>query len=207
LLAPWPGLNSGYAKLFRAVGQGLFGSFGSKGMVFFRSADSQSDALDTHILLGNRDMLQPGGRLPATTLVLSTRVFGYVPTAFVIALVLSTPLPWRRRVWALSWGLLSIHLFIAAVTALMIVHGYCENGALGLFQWDSFGKRIVDSLYQIFVVYLGALFVVPMFIWVGVTFRRGDLAKVFGLPEKPQASAPAPATASGSEASAGRKAN
>lgn len=190
LLAPWPRVSGGYANLFRAAGQRMFGKFGSKGLVFFQPAEAADAFLDTRLIIGNRDQLKPGGRLPGATIDLSTRTSGYVPVAFLIALILATPLPWRRRLRALGWGLLWVHGFIAALLALMIVYQYSNNPSIGLFQLGWFWKKTVDALYQIFVGYIGALFVVPVVIWLGVMFRRGDLSIILGLPEEPR---PAPA--------------
>ena len=188
LLAPWPGLKDGHAHALRAVGNALFGHFGAKGIVVFRALDDGADPLhNTIIYLGNRDRLLPGGQLDVVSVKFSSRYTAWLPAALVAALVLATPLPWRRRWVALGWGLLWVHLFIVFVLLVMILHQYAESPAVGLHQWTGLPRHALDALHQILVGYIGASYAVPVLIWIAVAFRRDDWPRLLGptpLPER-----------------------
>lgn len=175
LIAPWPRVDMGYAKALRVAGEWVFGKFGAKGIVVFRANDEAADTFyDTKIFLGNRDMLKPGGKLETVSVRFSTRYTGYLPAALVVALIAATPVKWRRRLWALGWGLLSVNCFVAFVLFIMILNQYSESGAIGLYQLTGLSKKLVRAANEIFVGYIGAYFAVPVFIWIAVTFRRED---------------------------------
>ena len=59
---------------------------------------------DTAIILANRNMLNPDGKGHRFMLTVDAWQMGWAPTAFLVALTLATPIPWRRRWWALFWG-------------------------------------------------------------------------------------------------------
>ena len=181
LLAPWPGLKAGYAKALRTAGEAVFGHFGSKGIVVFRALDDTGDPLhDTILYLGNRDRLKPGGQLDVVSVKFSSRYSGWLPTALMAALVLATPLPWRRRWMALGWGLLWVNVFVAFVLLIMILQQYGESGAIGLYQWTGVPGKLLHAVHQILVGYIGASFAVPVLIWIAVAFRRDDWVEILG---------------------------
>ena len=64
---------------------------------------------------------------------LSSRYIGYAPTTFLLALILATPLTWRRRLIALFWGLVLTHAWIAFSMLLLIVHGYSRGDVVSIF--------------------------------------------------------------------------
>ena len=43
-----------------------------------------------------------------------------------------------------------------------------------LYQWNIFGKGLVNAAYEVFVAHIGPLYLVPVVIWIAVTFRQGD---------------------------------
>jgi hypothetical protein len=109
-------------------------------------------------------MLQPGGKLDTATVKFSARYTGYLPTALVAALVMASPIPWRRRGWSLLWGFLFCNGFIAFVIFVMILHQYCESGAIGLYQMTGLPKKLLGAANEIFVDISAAYFVVPVLI-------------------------------------------
>jgi hypothetical protein len=195
LFAPWPGWDAAYGRLLRATAQAVLGSFGSKGVVLFQPNDERDDALnDTKVFLGHRDQIGRGGNMPAATVKFSSRYVAYVPTALLVALVIASPVPWRRRLAALAGGLALAHAFVAGVLAVMIVRQYADSPDLLLFQFGPAERRVVKALYEVFVGYLGASYAVPVLLWIAVTFRREDWTRLFGQPGAPAA---APSTSSG----------
>lgn len=173
LILPWPGWNELYGDYFRALGQMAFSRDGEKRIVLFEPHELQHgfSSLNTRMTLGNRDLTDSSGNGRAVMIDLDTRSIGWVPTALTVALILATPVPWRRRGWALLWGLLLIHGFILFSLQTWI---WNESPGLSLTTLSPFWKEIVDDLEYTLVTQLGASFSVPVLIWIVVTYRRED---------------------------------
>lgn len=176
LMMPWPGLGRAYARLFEAGAQRVFGSFGANGVVFFLPAPTNGATFDTILLAGNRTTKTK------TELLISSRATGYRPLAFLTALLLATPLPWRRILRAVAWGFLLLHACVALHLLATIAWMFSQPGPVALFNlgepWTGFLERGIRLVA--FAPFFGL--VVPTVIWVLVTFRRGDVAMILGRP-------------------------
>ena len=173
LMAPWPGLMDAYRTAFRTCGSWLFGSFGSRGSVQFEPLSSADHSLDTTLVLRK-------GRLRGSMDINSGYV-GYRPTAFLIALVLATPVRWPRRLAALLAGLVLVDVFIAFRLWLSIFNAYSDDNLLALYSLSPFWKSALRGTVLVLFRAPAGHYVVPMFIWMLVTFRRGDLSGVLAL--------------------------
>lgn len=171
-------LMNGYRAYFRAGGNLLFRSFGSAASVQFEPFASQDYAKDTTLVLYK---LKP--RPVRGTTEITAVYYGYRPTVFLIALILATPIPWRRRLLALVWGLILINVFVAFRLTLQLFDIFSNGDALTLFTLSRPWKTVLKAMIRIFVMAPAGHYMGPAFIWLVVTFRRGDLAAVFGLRE------------------------
>ena len=174
LIAPWPGWNDFYAGYFRGFGQLAFGASEGKRVVDFSPSKPEqlASGLDTQLTLGNRDLLDSRGKGSLKRVNLDTRSIGWVPTALTAALVLATPIPWRRRAMAFCGGILLVHLFILFSLQTWIWDNATDVSLMALTPPV---QRVVSELDYTFITQLGASFSVPVVIWVVVTFRRRDL--------------------------------
>jgi hypothetical protein len=173
LILPWPGFNDAYGRYFRGLGQAAFAREHAQRQVRFEAVPKElKHVLDTRIVLANRDLLDPQGYGPVKYLELDTRGIGWVPTALLLALVVATPVPWRRRIPALGWGLLAVHGYIWFSVA---VHLWNNSGELSLVSLTPFWQRVAGGLDETLVVQMGASFVVPVFLWLLVTLRKQDV--------------------------------
>jgi len=174
LIFPWPGWNNLYSQGFRAVGNAVFGSTDGNRVLYFE-AHRQTQGLasiDSRIVLGNRDLADSTGKGPVSLLGVDARSIGWTPTALTIALILASPVQWRRRIWALLWGLLLIHAFILLSVAIYI---WNESTNVSLLTLSPFWKQIADGLQYTLVTQMGVSFSMPILIWILATFRKEDL--------------------------------
>ncbi len=192
LMARWPGLEHGYAYLFRAGGNLLFSKtfwFWSNGRVHFIDlyAPDQAAAIeravgvpvgegftpakaegvkDTLLILINRRLGESEGMRT------SSRLVGYMPTAIIVVLVLATPLPLRRRGWALLWGLVLVQLFIAfRLTLLLLDGGFAAGGDVTLFHPGPFWRGALSNARKIVCNDPTLSWLFPVFIWFLVALR------------------------------------
>jgi hypothetical protein len=182
LMVPWPGLASGYRAIFRCGGNTLFARFWFWPQAGVRFLDlyhlkpgdlapgapslPSTDAFDLAMELKTRGVPQVG------YLRTSSRYVGYGTTALLVALIVATPIPWRRRGWALLWGLLLSHAFIALrLTLTLLAGGFAADKAYAIFHPGPFWRGALTRMDSVLADNPAVSFVVPTFIWFLVAFR------------------------------------
>lgn len=175
LAVPWPGVTDAYQACFSAAGNVLFRSYAGRGYVSFRPIAAEPYGKDMKVTM----IREVPPRRRGTTEIKSLNA-GYRPTAFLIALVLATPVAWRRRVWALLWGLLLVNAFVAFRVGLLLFDKFSDPGPLAIFALGARAKGVVVGLVRVFYQAPEMHYVIPALIWLLVTFRRGDLRRVLG---------------------------
>jgi hypothetical protein len=189
LVVPWPSWRQTYAAYFRGFCGLFLARESTDSIVRFRPAPPGAP-LDLQIVLVNPHIVDAVGRAKARVLGLDTRGVGWIPTAFLVALILATAVPWRRRLGSLGLGLLLLHGYLLAAVRVYIWHRSMPELAAGapasLLRW------VAAGLEETMVTQLGPSFVVPAAIWILVTFRLEDLEAArdwLGLRPDPAASA------------------
>ena len=175
LIIPWPGFNEAYGRYFSELGNIVFDRDDGKRIVRFEAEDVHHGvtSLNAKVTLGNRDLMDATGHGPAHAVDFDTRSIGWVPTALTMALILATPVPWKRRLMAFGFGFLLIHLFILFSIQTWI---WNESTELSLVDVNQFGKMLIDGLEYTTITQMGISFFAPILIWLLVTFRRSDMA-------------------------------
>jgi hypothetical protein len=201
LVAPWPVWPEIYAQCLAKSATFVYGSFGSKGIVLFASNPPDNKQFDTIIYLGNRETLGADRSGPTATYSFNGRLLAYFPTALIIGLILAMDFGWRRRLGALLWGLVSIHVFIAFLLGLVLCWMCCARPELGLFDVSPFWNSVVSFLFGFFVAHINTRFSAVVLIWILIAFRRDDWFKIpgregnrAGRSEKPTAETRTPST-------------
>ena len=99
LMAVWPVVGAVYSKFYRTAGEFLFGSFGHGGIVHFSRSENSKDVID--IIALNRYRVDENGEMSGAQLCHNIRYGDYMYITFLTALIVATPLPLRRKGWAL----------------------------------------------------------------------------------------------------------
>ena len=177
LIAPWPGAKPVYAGYFRELGRLVLADDGGRRLLDFQPLDDPDHKwppnFDTAIILANRDLLDDQGKARAFMLAVDAWQMGWTPTAFLVALTLATPIPWRRRWWALFWGWLWVQGFVVLTLGIFI---WNESTRLALVTLTPFWKDLANRLEEVALAPVGPSFFAAVLIWILVTFRRQDLA-------------------------------
>ena len=176
LIIPWPGIQEGYESFFRTGGEFLFKSFGSKGIVRMLPADDRK--LDIRLFAGNREMVMADGNFAALEMSLSSRIMGYIPTILIFSLILASPIPWKRRLWALLWGLILVNVLIALKLLIQIFAIYNSSEVLSLYLFNPFWQKVLNFSFQHFISPPGPTVVLVLIIWILVSFNKND-TKIF----------------------------
>ncbi len=163
LVAPWPGVKSGYATLYRSAATTLFRTMIPGGVVHFEPMSDPYRKFDTNIQFLNT---RSGARQTAVT---SSRDPAFFQTIFLISLVLATPLPWRRRGLAMAAGLALLHVFIFGKVLITLLYGF-SRPQIALLAPAPIWKTMLSVANRVVVGDLLALLFVPLLIWVLVSF-------------------------------------
>ncbi len=169
---PWPGLQPAYSKAFRSAGQAAFQGFGPNGKVKFLPLENPTRTTDSEITTG-----VVGERRIGFSSI-SPRILGYLPSVEIVALILASSVTWRRRLFALLLGLTAIHLFIYLRLFLLIRLWYSKATPWQQYHPSESTLGIIDQVNEIINVSPTAGFVIPVLIWIAVTFRASDWERI-----------------------------
>jgi hypothetical protein len=189
-MAPWPGWEETYGELYSSAAAILFESSDPSRSVRIRhvipqrGSASETWSRDMSLRLQVRGHRVGFREIPAFSTGRSSRYTGYAPTALAIALVLATPVSWRRRLRALPWAVLLASGFSALMLAIWI-HGWFygqECASLAQFSAQYAARaRMVASLLETSGD-MAPYYVAPVFIWALVSLRPRDLESLFEKP-------------------------
>ena len=169
VLFPWSGPRDGYRSVFIATIHGVYGQFGAEGRVYCEKRDI--DAIeDLDLFLGNRI-----GEIPVAV---STARLGYAPLAFLTALVVATPIPWRRKWGSLVWGLVLVEAFVVIRSGLLIAYWFGSPGPVRLYTPGVVSGWIIATAYEFLALAPGASFLVPTLVWAAVSWRADDVRRM-----------------------------
>jgi hypothetical protein len=155
--------------VFRTLGTLCFAREDGRREVLFQDhPDASVRPTFVRVEIANRQRLAFGSG-PVRHLDFDARGLGWRPTALVMALILASPLPWRRRLFALGWGILGVQIVVMVILAFAI---WNESSEVGLVTISPFWKVVVSG-WQHSMVALFSL-AAPILIWLLVTIRGRD---------------------------------
>ncbi len=197
-LIPWQPVEQAYASLFRTGGNIFFTRFWFWGEGHTKFLDLHAKDLRMQVELAIPGQLprsfQPArGEHKQDTLLLlskgpkppsfgqlhtSSRMVGYWPTVWLLALILAKPMSWKRRGKSLMWGMVLLHLFIAVrLSFYLAAKGFGVSGKVyALFAPGEFFSEVLTRGDEVFMQNPSLSFFAPTFIWFAVAFSRSEWA-------------------------------
>jgi len=170
LLAPWPGLGTGYAVLYRSGANVLFGRLGSAGTAEFREKTGALPKFDSEVIIKSDT---PSGKRTTRDVPFHTRRVGYLPTVETVALIVATSIPWKRKWKALLWGLVLVNAFVAVEIGLTLMYSLTDERLPAIAVSPS-SSRFFARVYEMTVISPTLSFVAPILAWLVVCFRWED---------------------------------
>lgn len=161
-----------YGGVFRAAANVFFGTVGGTGRATFERNPVAHMVQDTTITVQN---LRKGVR---GQFEINTYLMGYLATSFVIALILSSPVPWKRRLVALGAGLALISVFVGLRLYLKLADVLSDENPLAVYSFSPLTKKTVVTLGKVLGISPVTTYIAPIFIWILVTFRREDVVRL-----------------------------
>jgi hypothetical protein len=168
LVIPWPGAWETYRSGYIAVATHLFGQWSLDGQTRFDPLIKKERTREHDV----RAILAKRGAENTAVVRFSTIRWGYLSTALTMALILATPIPWKRRLWALLWGLLLVNAFVIGRLFIMLLYCVSSIQDVQLYEPGPFWGRVLFEAYELLFRATTASFLVPILIWIFVALLR-----------------------------------
>ncbi len=175
LTALWFSGGEYYAKALTAGGN-LISSFWSQPTLRFQQIQPQHPlALALAQQAGTREIeiLWVKEKTEQWILIISS-ADGYIPTALVLALILATPITWKRKGRSVLWGMMLVHVFFVFSQIILILFFFSYHQEQLVVTFSPFWQAVLSATVNIVIGDIWTLYVVPILIWILVTFRRSD---------------------------------
>lgn len=176
-----------YQQFFRTIGEGIYGNSGKNGVVLFQEVDDKENFdTDSHtlIMMGNRVQAQKaaneGKAVDVSKVYVNDYMIGFLPTMTLLALLLATPMPRRRKVWAIAIGLLAVTLFVILRQGILVLTDMANNPALEMMKSTEGTVRFLIGFKRVFVNNIVVTMMVPFLLWGMIAFRTEDLKNWLG---------------------------
>jgi hypothetical protein len=171
LSAPLTIYDKAYGQFFRKVAEVFFSKFRENGFVKFREWKTPAT---THVNIGSYALVRPDGTSKTVTNDINTRYLGYIPTVLLIALVIASPVSWRRKLIALPIGLVLVTLLVIFKEWISLLYLCDQNPWLNLTSYTETGKKLLSFIYRFISVSSSSVLYFVVAIWLMVTFRVED---------------------------------
>lgn len=175
LLSPWHGLMDAYRVVFRAMGNVTMPRLGGgdAGAQFVPFSTATHGA-DTSVRILNRKSGASG------SIDIKSGFLGFRPTAFLVSLILATPIPRSRRAVALLLGGLCVSLFVLLRIWLQLADMLSNPSPLRVYELSAFWKSMLTMGLKVLVLSPPSGYIVPGIIWALVSFRGEDWDRILG---------------------------
>jgi hypothetical protein len=171
LSAPLSFYDEAYGRFYRNLAGVFFSHFRETGFVKF---SERPEPESTHLNIGNTALIRPDGSTETYGININTRYLGYLPTILLISLVLSSPVPWKRRLIALAAGMILVYALILFKQWIFLLWQCEQNPWLNLTDLSGSGKKLLNFFYTFISVTSSSVLYFVVAIWLLVTFRMED---------------------------------
>ena len=172
LSLPFSFYDETYGMVYRKVAGVFFSKFRDNGSVVFRE---WKEPAMTRVNIGSYAIVNPDGTFHTAAVNINTRYMGYFPTILLIALVLASPVPWNRKLFALAAGLILLTLLIMFKQWIALLWLCEQNTWLRLTDFTGTSKKLLTFLNTFISDASSTVLYFVFLIWFIVTFRLEDL--------------------------------
>lgn len=180
LLVHLTGGEKAYRNVFHKAAAGLYSEFRGEVLVFFQPSPSSSGDYDTIVQFQDKKQRENAiadARARGLTSVdvqqaqwqMDTWYFAFLPTLFLAALFLATPLPWKDRIIALTGGLLIFHLYLLLRLYLVFTYVAGTEDWLSSIQISGWWKSFLFYVHN--NIFIEFNYVIITLLWVLLAFR------------------------------------
>jgi hypothetical protein len=183
-------VKTGHASFFQGTTQSIIKTLVPEAFIRFDAADSKNPYtirvvynsqlnVDNQIAEARRKRT-PNINLQVYDFNFDIFVLYILPLGFLIALLIASPVPWKRKLMASILGYLALIIFCVVRLWILVLHQISRE-SLEIYNYSTATVNTLGTLSSFFTP--GLVIVVTVFIWIGVTFRKEDFKKLKDLIE------------------------
>jgi hypothetical protein len=174
LTAPWPGWEDASTSFLRAVARTVLATSSGSREISFEPFHQPGSRADTRIVIVNRGLMQADGSGPVRNLDLNLGHSELSAIALLVALLVATPLSWRRRGWSLLIGLIALQTCLLGILSL---HIWRESAEVLLVTLSPSLKALTSVLQAASTEQ--SQIALPVLIWFFLCFRSENFRRWF----------------------------
>ena len=178
-------LQSVYVATVRTASDAVFEEVGEQGRIKFEPwtaeegkatpwNEEDSARMDTQVSISNQAIRNAAGQVATLKFPISLAYIGFIPTIFLAALMLSSPIPWPSRLKGLGLGTLLLQGAILISVWVSIYYTLLQNPGFGLVSPESWKATAVTTVWQL-AIYGKITLAVSVLIWIAVMLRKNRL--------------------------------
>ena len=176
-----PVINKQYARSIISISRPLLNSFINKNKelkrIVLAKISKENPVFIQYQIKFLDKKFSNGNIVVKMTQIDSQKEFLY-PSFFLLALILATPVAWKRKLWSLGIGFLFMNLYLIYKILIQILDNY-KNPYIALFDLpEPFYSIIYYSNYFLHLTGFSSSYVIPVVIWVISVLRMKDLDKM-----------------------------
>jgi len=179
-----------YHSLLNNTCQTLFGSFAGPGVAKFDLVQGDDDPQEKmRVIIYNGDQkrsveqkvkmnpaLAKTLSYPGSTGHIRLWVFATLPLLFLWALILSSPVNWKRKIGSIVLGTVFMQAFVFLKFYLYMLKEFNLNDELDVVYLTESSERMVNFSYNLFEN-IGIALVLAVILWAMLTFKASDFTK------------------------------
>lgn len=160
-----------YGTYYRACANKLFHRFHGNGVAWFSEGNGKFATL---INVANKLSVGSDNQTDILVAAVDTR-WGYHPTILIITLILSSPVPLKRKTIAMASGIILVTGMVMIKQWIDIMYLCEKNKWLKLYDFSESNKKVLEKIYIEYVDSVSPALLFVVAIWILVTFRKDDL--------------------------------
>jgi len=171
LSAPFSFYDETYGSLFRKSSEVIFKRFDQNGFLKLLPTDAPHAS---SLYVGNYTQIAQDGQAHCAIYKLNTRHFGYLPTILLIALILGSPVNWKRKLTSLIIGFFLISALILFKEWIYIQQICIEKPWLMLYNFSETRKTFIEHFFNSYVSPTAPSLLFTIILWILLIFKRKD---------------------------------
>lgn len=176
MMLPQTGINRIYAEFYCTVGNKLFRNFGDGGFVLLKVEKAREDI---NIFISKSSMIK-GGKLEGRNFHQNSGLVGYFYTVLLIALILATPLGWKRKLFALIVGFILMQSYVMLKLYISLHYYYSISPWFGLFMEEA-TKTTINFWTNYIARQMTAGYTFVVILWMGLSIGKKEWKKLNGV--------------------------
>lgn len=175
MMLPQTGIGNLYGDFFRSAANRFLGEIGDEGIVILKP--QKNEKFDTMLFISKKSLWQ-GTSYKGDKYNISSRTIGFLPASLIIALILATPVLWKRKLLALFISLAAMTGFVLIKLYVIVLYKFQLSAWIGILQFEGESLERLKLLNDYFAEPLTPAYTLGIVLWIVFCFRKKDLDKI-----------------------------